>query len=67
MNVEIDADDLSNLFVAELDPDTKPYKLAMLNAFRGIEDPFGIEIIGQTGGANFDADQIGQDGFFDYE
>ena len=42
--------------------------MALLDSFRAIEDPFGIEIIGQTGGANFDEEQIDQSQqFFDYE
>ena len=50
----------------ELNPDTNPYKESLLNAFRKIEDPFGIEILGQTGGANF-TDTSQTSGFFDYE
>ena len=67
LNVQLDDDELNNMMLVELDPDTKPYKDAMLNAFRDIEDPFGIEIMGQTGGANFDSDQIQEQSFFDYE
>lgn len=54
---EMEANEMNNRYEAELDPDANPYKIAMLNAFRGIEDPFGIEILGQTGGANFDTNQ----------
>lgn len=67
LNFELKEDDQNNRLIIELDPQTNPYKDAMLNAFRDIEDPFGIEIIGQTGGANFASDQIGEQGFFDYE
>ena len=43
--------------------------MALLNAFRSIEDPFGIEIAGKTGGGAGGSDQIEDDnaGKFDYE
>lgn len=69
LNKELEEDEVNTLKIVELDPDTKPYKMALLNAFRDIEDPFGIEVQGQTGGATFDLDNAdaGDDGsFFDY-
>ena len=30
----------------ELDPITNPYKQSLFTIFRGIQDPFGIEVIG---------------------
>ena len=43
--------------------------MALLNAFRSIEDPFSIEIAGKTGGGAGESDQIEDDsaGRFDYE
>ena len=67
LNVQCGDDELANMLEIDLDPETKPYKDALLNMFRDIEDPFGIEIMGQTGGANFDSDQIQEQSFFDYE
>ena len=68
LNKELEDDEINMLQLVELDPDFNPYKESLLNCFRDIEDPFGIEIMGQTGGASFDQDQINSnDGkFFDY-
>jgi len=44
LNFEL-ADDEKRM-IAELDPDTNPYKMTLLQSFRKIEDPFGIEILG---------------------
>ena len=60
LNFELDEDELNTRMIIELDPDTNPYKMSLLKSFRKIEDPFGIEILGQTGGANFDEQQIDQ-------
>jgi len=44
LNIEL-ADDAERM-IAELDPETNPYKMTLLQSFRKIEDPFGIEILG---------------------
>ena len=31
----------------ELDPNENPYKSIMLEAFRAIEDPYGVEFLGK--------------------
>lgn len=69
LNFELAEDELNTRMLIELDPDTNPYKMSLLESFRKIQDPFGIEIIGQTGGANFDEQQIDQpdEPFFDFE
>lgn len=46
MNFVLEEEELNSRLNIELDPDTNPYKMALLNAFRNIEDPFGIEIAG---------------------
>ena len=46
MNHDLDEYELASRLQIELDPETSPYKMSVLNAFRKIEDPFGIEIMG---------------------
>lgn len=46
LNFELAEDELNTRMLIELDPDTNPYKMSLLESFRKIQDPFGIEIIG---------------------
>lgn len=42
--------------IAELEGKSNPLKVAMLDAFRQISDPFGVEISGETGAGVRDLD-----------
>ena len=46
LNEELGVGEVNERELVDLDGEYNPYKISMLNAFRKIEDPFGIEIMG---------------------